>query len=292
MNLFSRIYKDVASLFRSDKSLSKSAVYSAVFHFTIIVLLFIGIPLLSKSYDSPDIVPIHITNISEITNIPIPEDVEEQTSKREDLTADKMEKTSMVRESVDVPDLPNTNDASQLETKPEVVVAKPKEVKKSKPRKSKIKPPEPDLMLSVLKTIDEIKVKKKVDKDQKTEDKKENVKKTNYRQEFDASAKLSISELDAIRQQFIPCWNIPYGARDAENLSVQVRIHVNPDGTIHTAQLLSFKRMGDPFYKVAADSALRAVRNPICNPLKLPPEKYEKWKIMTLNFDPRHMFGK
>ena len=45
-------------------------------------------------------------------------------------------------------------------------------------------------------------------------------------------------------------------------------------------------------YKVAADSALRAVKNPICNPLKLPPEKYEKWKVMTLNFDPRHMFGK
>ncbi len=48
-------------------------------------------------------------------------------------------------------------------------------------------------MLSVLKTIDEIKVKKKVDKDQK-EDKKEDVKKTNYQQEFDASAQLSISE--------------------------------------------------------------------------------------------------
>ena len=118
------------------------------------------------------------------------------------------------------------------------------------------------------------------------------MKKTNYQQEFDASAQLSISELDSIRQQFIPCWNIPYGARDAENLSVQIRVHVNPDGTIHDAQLLSYQRMGDPFYKVAADSALRAVRNPICNPLKLPPEKYEKWKIMTLNFDPRHMFGK
>ena len=291
MIFFTRAYRNIASLFSSDKSLSKSAVYSAIFHFTIIILLFVGIPLFSKSYDSPDIVPIQITNVSEITNVPIPEDVEEQTSKKEDLTADKMEKTSVVRDQVDVPDLPDTESVSEPETKPEAVVAKPKEVKKRKPKKSKKKPPEPDLMLSVLKTIDEIKVKKKVDKDQK-EDKKEDVKKTNYQQEFDASAQLSISELDSIRQQFIPCWNIPYGARDAENLSVQIRVHVNPDGTIHDAQLLSYQRMGDPFYKVAADSALRAVKNPICNPLKLPPEKYEKWKVMTLNFDPRHMFGK
>ena len=284
MRFFMRMY-------RSDKSLSKSAIYSAIFHFTIIILLFVGIPLFSKNYDSPDIVPIEITNVSEITNVPIPEYIEEQTSKREDLTADQVKKPPIVQENTEVPEVPNTDNTPQPPAEPELVVEKPKEVKKIKPRKSKTKPPEPDLMLSVLKTIDEIKVKKKVDKDKK-EDKKEEIKQTNYNKEFDASAELSISELDAIRQQFIPCWNIPYGARDAENLSVQIQIHVNPDGTINRAQLLSLNRMSDPFYKVAADSALRAVKNPICNPLKLPVDKYEKWKVMTLNFDPRHMFGK
>jgi hypothetical protein len=46
----------------------------------------------------------------------------------------------------------------------------------------------------------------------------------------------------------------------------------------------------DPFFRSAAESALRAVLNPRCNPLRLPPEKYEQWQTMTLNFDPREMF--
>ena len=48
----------------------------------------------------------------------------------------------------------------------------------------------------------------------------------------------------------------------------------------------------DRFYRAAAESALRAVQNTRCSPLKLPVDKYERWKEMTLRFDPSQMVGR
>jgi hypothetical protein len=38
-----------------------------------------------------------------------------------------------------------------------------------------------------------------------------------------------------------------------------------------------------------AESALRALRNPRCSPLALPPEKYQQWQEMIFNFNPKDM---
>jgi hypothetical protein len=35
---------------------------------------------------------------------------------------------------------------------------------------------------------------------------------------------------------------------------------------------------------------LRAVKNPRCSPLRLPPDKYNLWNKMTVVFDPKEMF--
>ena len=45
----------------------------------------------------------------------------------------------------------------------------------------------------------------------------------------------------------------------------------------------------DTYYRAAADSALRALRDPHCTPLDLPPEKYDAWKNLTVTFDPKQM---
>ena len=46
---------------------------------------------------------------------------------------------------------------------------------------------------------------------------------------------------------------------------------------------------GQGFYKVLAESALRAVR--LCQPLRVPASGYERWKELQLNFDAREMLG-
>ena len=62
------------------------------------------------------------------------------------------------------------------------------------------------------------------------------------------------------------------------------------DGTITKSEILDHQRMNRPgqkFYKVLAESALRAVR--LCQPLKVPPTGYDKWKEIQLNFNPTEM---
>lgn len=103
--------------------------------------------------------------------------------------------------------------------------------------------------------------------------------------------RMSISEQDALRAQLERCWHVPIGARDAENLVVAVRLVVNPDRTVREARIVDQSRYNrDSFFRAAADSALRAVRNPKCSPLAVPPDKYEQWRVVTVTFDPKGMF--
>jgi hypothetical protein len=101
------------------------------------------------------------------------------------------------------------------------------------------------------------------------------------------AAQLSTSEIDLVKQQIEACWNVPAGARDAENLRPEFRVMMNPDGTVRAAQLLNPERLKDPFFQAAADSANRALLNPRCQPLKLPPQKYDQWQTFTITFDPK-----
>jgi outer membrane biosynthesis protein TonB len=110
--------------------------------------------------------------------------------------------------------------------------------------------------------------------------------------DYQASEPVSMSEIDRVRRQIERCWNLPAGARGAENMVVSVRVEMNIDGTPGAAAVIEQERMGgDPPFRAAAESALRAVLNPRCHPFGLPREKYESWKTMTLVFDPKEMFG-
>ena len=103
---------------------------------------------------------------------------------------------------------------------------------------------------------------------------------------------MTVSELDAIRRQIEACWSLPAGVRDAENLVVDIRVIMNPDGTVRQVSVVDRKRMAaDSLFRAAAESALRAVLNPRCNPLKLPPQKYKQWQTFTLSFDPKEMIS-
>lgn len=98
---------------------------------------------------------------------------------------------------------------------------------------------------------------------------------------------LSQNELDALRARLRECWILPAGATDAQDLIVQVRILFKKDGSLAADPTL-LNRGGSPFFQVAAESALRAVRR--CAPFSfLPVAKYDVWKDIEVTFDPRDM---
>ncbi|MGA0315131.1 MAG: hypothetical protein ACO3N9_07025, partial [Alphaproteobacteria bacterium] len=96
-----------------------------------------------------------------------------------------------------------------------------------------------------------------------------------------------------IQNQLSRCWNIPTGAKNLERLKVEVRIMLNPDGSLRSPA-----KIADPStkgkhsaYQVLAESAVRALNDPDCMPLKLPLEEYQVWKDIAFNFDARAALG-
>lgn len=105
-----------------------------------------------------------------------------------------------------------------------------------------------------------------------------------------AGERLTINEVDAFRAQMRRCWSPPAGAKQAENLVVQVRLSLTPAGVISAGPVVVNRRyLGDPFFRAAAESVLRAIRR--CQPFTMPAEKYASWRNIELTFDPRKMLG-
>ena len=101
---------------------------------------------------------------------------------------------------------------------------------------------------------------------------------------------LTLSEEDALKAQIFGCWSIPLGLPYNENLLVRIKLKLKPDGSVTKTEILDHARMNTPgqgFYKVLAESALRAVK--LCQPLRVPTSGYERWKELQLNFDAREM---
>ena len=93
---------------------------------------------------------------------------------------------------------------------------------------------------------------------------------------------MTASDEEGIRAQIEAEWNKAsfMGAPDIENMLVELRITVQPDGTVTGAKVLNDDP--NPFFRAAADSAVRAVM--MSSPLKLPPGK--SWPSIRLRFYP------
>jgi outer membrane biosynthesis protein TonB len=97
---------------------------------------------------------------------------------------------------------------------------------------------------------------------------------------------------DALLSQMRECWNIPVGAPNPEQLIVQIRVFLAPDGSLaQPPQLEPATRSAatsNPYMRSAAEAALRAIN--VCEPYKhLPPEKYDAWREVVMTFDPGKM---
>jgi colicin import membrane protein len=102
---------------------------------------------------------------------------------------------------------------------------------------------------------------------------------------------LSASELAILAQIIKSCvqskWNVLGGGESAQNTQVKLRLRFNPDGRL-AAEPQIMNPQNTPYFLAVRDSALRAVQ--ACEPYSLPPAKYDFWKDIVLNFDPRDMF--
>jgi hypothetical protein len=273
-------------------------------HIMLIIITALSLPFLAKKpIDIPPIVSVELIQITDKTNIPfapkakkIIEKVKEKEKKllSEQAPPKKVKKTKTKTvvsldkklekidkqkpESLPLPEKTVKKIKTKKETKqnPEKVVTEVKQV--SEFEKNEIFDPSDIAALIDKSKVESAKTNKKLDKVTQDQDK-----------EADFMG-LTLSEEDALKAQIFGCWSIPLGLPFNEALLVRIKLQLKPDGSIIRTEILDHARMNSPgqeFYKVLAESALRAIK--LCQPLRVPSTGYERWKDMQLNFDAREM---
>ena len=101
------------------------------------------------------------------------------------------------------------------------------------------------------------------------------------------------SMINVIKKTMEPCWNFQAGSKQAEDIIVEIKVELQPDGKVRSARITNRNYLEtDSFRLAAGESALRAVLNPSCQPYNLPAKRYEIWRDLELIFNPREMLGR
>lgn len=259
-----------------------SITFSAAFHVMVVTLAVFGLPFVARhEFIIPPPTVIDYIDISKVTetNKVLPKPVMKPEEKPLPPAPPKnVASAAVVPVPVQKPQAEEKKDAKPA-LDPNALPDKSKTVKKEEKKQEEAKD-----FSSVLKNLIDPKDKAS---DMKTKEKTASPKGQNV----PLGARLTMSEEDALRSQLEKCWNVPFGAKDAENMKVEVLMVINRDRTLRDARVLNQSRYNsDTFFRAAADSALRAVRSPLCSPFNVPPDKYDTWNTVTVTFNPKDMF--
>ena len=266
--------------------MTKSLIYSLSFHAVMILLTVLSLPFMTrKPVDLPPIISVQLIKISDKTNIPfapkarkVIKKVKEKEEKR--VVSEQAPPAAKAKEKPDRIPLPKKQD-------------KKKEIIKKKQNPNEIKPEIRQTSEFEKKDIiDTNQIAALIDKakEESAQIKKRDDKITQSNEKNSFAKGLTLSEEDALRAQIFGCWTVPLGLPYDDDLLVRIKLELKQDGTISRSEILDHERMNRPgqkFYKVLAESALRAVR--ICQPLRVPQTGYDKWKTIQLNFNPMEM---
>ena len=266
--------------------MNRSILVSSVLHLILIMITAFSLPFLSKKpIDLPPIVSVELIQITDKTNIPFApkakktiEKIKEKEKKLVSEQAPPKKVKKIKPDSVPMPDdkVDKIEKIKEDKQNPEKIDNEVKQV--SEFEKKELFDPNNIAALIDKSKIESAETKKKLDKVTQNQDKN-----------ADFSG-LSLSEEDALKAQIFGCWSIPLGLPYNEDLLVRIKLQLKPDGSIIASEILDHARMNKPgqgFYKVLAESALRAIK--LCQPLRVPSTGYERWKDLQLNFDAREM---
>ena len=268
------------------RSFSFNIILSTVFHLTIIFAALLTLPFIAKKpIDLPPLISVELIQITDKTNIPYAPKakkiIEKVKKEQEKIVSEQAPPKKVKKEKPDAIPLPKekSKKIKKIEEKkqnPEVIDEEIKQV--SEFEKEELFNPDNIAALIDKSKEETAETTKKISKITQSQDKN-----------VDASG-LTLSEEDALKAQIFGCWSIPLGLPYNENLLVRIKLELKPDGTVIKSEILDHARMNKPgqgFYKVLAESALRAVK--LCQPLRVPAKGYERWKELLLNFDAREM---
>ena len=267
--------------------MTRSIFLSLIFHSVMIVLTALSLPFMMRTpVDLPPILSVELIQITDKTSIPFAakaaKTLEELKKKEEKRVVSEQAPPSEKKK--EKPDrIPLPEDLTKEKKKIVKKKQNPVEVKEQIRQVSEFEKK---------KLFDPNEIAALIDKSKETtaETFKKNKKLTQSSVKTSFANALTLNQEDALKAQIFGCWSLPLGLPYKDNLLVRIKLRLKPDGTVLRSEILDHARMNKPgqgFYKVLAESALRAIR--ICQPLRVPPTGYEKWKDLQLNFDANEM---
>ena len=262
----------------------KSVLISTGLHVFIIIFTLLSLPfIVKKPLDLPPIISVELIQIKDKTNIPFApkaKKIIEKIKQDEKLVSEQAPPKKVNK------------------IKPDAIPLPDQKVEKIKKIEEKQNPEIDDNKIKQVSEFEKKEIFNPNDIAALIDKSKENLAETNIKnkkitQSQDKSMDISgltLSEEDALKAQIFGCWSIPLGLPYNENLLVRIKLKLKPDGTIIDSEIIDHARMNMPgqnFYRVLAESALRAIQ--LCQPLRVPSTGYERWKDLQLNFDAREM---
>tara|TARA_B100000989_G_scaffold176978_1_gene132879 strand:+ start:60 stop:905 length:846 start_codon:yes stop_codon:yes gene_type:complete len=274
------------NLFKKDDNLMISNIaISSALHIFLVIITALTFPFIAKKpVDLPPLISVELIQITDKTNIPFApkaKKIIEKVKKKEKLVSEQAPPQQLKKEKPDAIPLPDQN--QKIVKKIEKDVQNPKKIDEDIKQVSQFEKDELFDPNNIAALIDK-------SKEETAETTIKSNKITQSNQKNLSSSTLTLNEEDALKAQIFGCWSIPLGLPYNENLLVRIKLSLKPDGTIINSEILDHARMNKPgqgFYKVLAESALRAIR--LCQPLRVPSTGYERWKDLQLNFDAREM---
>ena len=270
---------------KDDKLMIKNIAISSALHIFLVVITALTFPFIAKKpIDLPPLISIELIQITDKTNIPFApkaKKIIEKVKEKEKLVSEQAPPKQVKKEKPDAIPLPDQN--QEIVKKPEKDVQNPEKIDDEVKQVSEFEKDELFDPNNIAALIDK-------SKEELAETTNKTDKITQSNQKNITSSALTLSEEDALKAQIFGCWSIPLGLPYNENLLVRIKLSLKPDGTVINSEILDHARMNKPgqgFYKVLAESALRAIR--LCQPLRVPSTGYERWKDLQLNFDAREM---
>jgi hypothetical protein len=289
---------------------------------SILVHILFLLPMISLTFnkdkitDIPLILPVEMFIVEEKTAAPefkqevneIIPDMVEQVQETEEEVIEEVEQIVAKEEILATESVEEKNDfVIEKKIKPEEIIEeKPVEVKndfeiklKNKPEpKEIIEKPDVEIVLKVKpkkKSFNVSKVLKDIEQESKDFKKEQETTEEKQSDVFtdEVGEKMTISELELLKQQLYSCYTVPAGSKGFEDMKVQVQIFVNPDRTVKEAIIKNTSKMSiDPYFRTAGEAALRAFNHPNCSTLMLPEDKYDEWNEINFTFDFSWMFDK
>lgn len=332
----------------------KSGIYFSLFLHLIILLFAIGLPdfFKPKKISVPQIIPIEILNISDVTSLkPIKENIEIDKKQSKKMKQKKFSSSENLEiQNIELREKPEKKNISKNISENNTIIQKSeltknplkeKKINRLKeekvltldnvetPKVNKIKPKIKPKTIERVETKNDIDIKNKIKpKTSQEEDKKiidkpkpiqkpdpdlnlatmlkdlrnedttnvsdnkiqENNKLEESEEEKieDVNIEISISEIDLVIQQLRRCFNPRAGTKFKGDEMIKISAKVDKQTYVRTdtVQIVDTNiSKSNPYYEAITESALAIFYNPLCAKLKLPINKYDEWKNLTINVD-------